>query len=390
MKTKILVIKLSHTTIETKYASAERASPQEIKGQIELFKDNKILDQFLGKIPAIFLILNNHRQIIYMNQGALEFTGLDDIAPVIGKRPGELFGCIHSAEEEGGCGTAESCTYCGAVNAVLKCQKDDEPAMDDCRLLLGDDHNAFDLRIYASPLYIDNEQFSAVTIQNIENEKWRGFLEQIFFHDILNTLNGLTSTLHLMKNFGEKIDMEKSLDQVQKIANTLVDEIRSQSLLMAAEENRLQSNISKFESKDLIEEMASIFVDSPIAEKKEIIIDSDSDNMEIKSDRTLIGRILNNMVKNALEAIPSGDQIILGVEKKDNSARFWVHNSGYIPKKIQLQIFNRSFSTKGRGRGLGTYSMKLLSNLIDGNVFFETSKEKGTTFFAEFPISSKP
>ncbi|MBK8046925.1 MAG: hypothetical protein IPK16_07250 [Anaerolineales bacterium] len=53
---------------------------------------------------------------------------------------------------------------------------------------------------------------------------------------------------------------------------------------------------------------------------------------------------------------------------------------------IQLQVFQRSFSTKGNGRGLGTYSMKLLTErYLQGEVGFVSTPESGTTFFARFP-----
>jgi sensor histidine kinase regulating citrate/malate metabolism len=64
-----------------------------------------------------------------------------------------------------------------------------------------------------------------------------------------------------------------------------------------------------------------------------------------------------------------------------------VHNTTFMPQHVQLQIFNRSFSSKGKGRGLGTYSMKLLSErYLSGTVSFESAKEQGTTFYAQYPL----
>ena len=63
-----------------------------------------------------------------------------------------------------------------------------------------------------------------------------------------------------------------------------------------------------------------------------------------------------------------------------------MNNIKFIPRDIQLQIFNRSFSTKGQNRGLGTYSMKLLSSFLKGDINFTSSEENGTTFNAEYPI----
>ncbi len=66
---------------------------------------------------------------------------------------------------------------------------------------------------------------------------------------------------------------------------------------------------------------------------------------------------------------------------------FSVHNPSFMPRSVQLQVFQRSFSTKGEGRGLGTYSMKLLSErYLGGRVDFTTSPDGGTTFIATFPL----
>jgi Signal transduction histidine kinase regulating citrate/malate metabolism len=57
-----------------------------------------------------------------------------------------------------------------------------------------------------------------------------------------------------------------------------------------------------------------------------------------------------------------------------------------MPREVQLQLFQRSFSTKGSNRGLGTYSMKLLTErYLHGSIAFTVSEEEGTTFFARYP-----
>ena len=58
-----------------------------------------------------------------------------------------------------------------------------------------------------------------------------------------------------------------------------------------------------------------------------------------------------------------------------------------MPRPVQLQVFQRSFSTKGAGRGLGTYSIKLFSErFMRGRVFFTSTPEAGTTFTAAYPV----
>ena len=94
------------------------------------------------------------------------------------------------------------------------------------------------------------------------------------------------------------------------------------------------------------------------------------------------------MIKNGLEACRIGETLLVGCRLVDNTIEFWVHNPGVIPDEVRLQIFQRSFSTKGPGRGLGTYSIKLLGErYLNGKVYFHSTIEHGTTFVIRLPLS---
>ena len=133
--------------------------------------------------------------------------------------------------------------------------------------------------------------------------------------------------------------------------------------------------------------MIDSYLDSEIAKGKYLQISENSLDFSMCSNRTLLNRVINNMLKNAIEGSNPGETITMGCERHDLKVTFWIHNNGFILPDDQLQVFQRSFSTKGMGRGLGTYSMKLLTEkYLGGKVYFNSSENKGTTFFAEFPI----
>jgi sensor histidine kinase regulating citrate/malate metabolism len=92
------------------------------------------------------------------------------------------------------------------------------------------------------------------------------------------------------------------------------------------------------------------------------------------------------MLKNALEASSPNDTIKVGCKHIDSGVRFWVSNPQYMMKDIQLQLFQRSFSTKGMNRGIGTYSIKLLTErYLHGHAGFTSTPHEGTTFFVDLP-----
>ena len=71
--------------------------------------------------------------------------------------------------------------------------------------------------------------------------------------------------------------------------------------------------------------------------------------------------------------------------------QFWCNNHGVIPRETQLQIFHRSFSTKGEGRGIGLYSVKLMTErYLKGSVKFTSDDSSGTTFTVTYPLDIRP
>jgi hypothetical protein len=102
----------------------------------------------------------------------------------------------------------------------------------------------------------------------------------------------------------------------------------------------------------------------------------------ITTDPRLLGRVLGNMVKNALEAIPQGQTVTIRCLEQGDSLVFSVNNPGVMPEDVQRQVFQRSFSTKSKsGRGIGTHSIKLLGErYLDGKVGFTSDPAEGTTF----------
>jgi len=107
----------------------------------------------------------------------------------------------------------------------------------------------------------------------------------------------------------------------------------------------------------------------------------------VRTDPTILCRILRHMVMNAMEAMPSGGQVRIWHELSSEGTMFVVHNPGCIPPEVADRVFQRSYSTKApHGRGLGTYGMKVLGEtVLGGKVGFTTSWTEGTRFFVKLP-----
>jgi signal transduction histidine kinase len=177
------------------------------------------------------------------------------------------------------------------------------------------------------------------------------------------------------------------LERLEGICNTLVEEIQSQKTLVSAENKTLTLQRNLISSHSLAEQVVHSFEGQEIAQGKKITIAPFSEAFSFVSDDSLVKRVLTNMVKNALEASPEGAAVTVGFCKEESGLRFWVHNPAFIEEDVRRQIFQRYFSTKGPDRGLGTYSMKLLTEeYLRGTVSVQSTREGGTTFSFTLPV----
>lgn len=371
----------------TKYfASPERSSQSELERQRQIFAGKNLHAELLDATADCLIVLNKNRQIVYANEAFNKLFGDSVNGNIFGQRPGEVFNCKNAFIDSAGCGTSEFCRTCGAVHAILSSLSGNEDVQE-CRILIKDSNDALDFRVWAKPLKINNEIFSIYTFTDISNEKRRQNLERIFFHDVLNTAGAIRSFFRVLPEASENEKKELS-SKASTLVDKLLEEIQFQRDFLLAETNELEVNLQNCSTLKLIKDVVSQYKNFPIAEGKEIEIETESADQSFISDATLVSRILSNMLKNALEAAEFGEKVKIGSEGKNDIVKFYVHNEGSMEPEIQAQIFQRSFSTKGKGRGLGTYSMKLLTErYLKGRVFFNSSKGEGTTFVLELPLN---
>ena len=368
--------------LKTFYAPVERAEKQELEKQSKIFCENNIITQFANSISHMMLVLNKERQIVFANDQFLEFLQVKNCSKIIGLRPGEAVNCIHANDTDGGCGTSEFCRTCGAVNAILESIAG-TASTKECRILTVN-KTALDLSITATPVTTEGQQFTFFSIKDISNEKRRKILERVFFHDILNSAGGIAGLSEMILETENQEEIKQMAGILNQAAESMIDEIQSQRQLNQAELGELKLSIDHFSSLDLLNELIHTHALHQFTNNNIVEISQKSIPSEVTTDKVLLRRILLNMIKNALEASPPHSKIILTCMPSQNKTRFAVHNQSFIPKRVQLQIFQRSFSTKGEGRGLGTYGMKLLGEkYLKGKVYFESTEQKGTTFYIE-------
>ncbi len=363
----------------------ERSPEGDIAQQTRRFADIAFFRKLMDAVSDIILILNRHRQVVMANQNLIDSFGLD-AAAVYGLRPGELLNCVHAFRCADGCGGTEFCKTCGAANAIANSRNRSATDIQECRISRRENLGSLDLRVKATPVTVKGEDFTIFVITDVSHEKRRQSLERIFFHDILNLAGNVVSMADLMKH-GLSSDHDHHVDLIYRSASMLISEITAQRDLSAAENDELAIDLYGMNSLELLQELADVYAFHKTAAAKQIVVDDRAAAADFLSDKTLLARVLGNMIKNALEASRAGDVVAIGCEKDGDFVRFWVHNSAPIPEDVQRHIFQRSFSTKSKDRGLGTYSMKLLTEkYLKGSISFTSDPERGAVFFVRIPV----
>jgi K+-sensing histidine kinase KdpD len=374
--------------METQYLPAERASGDSIQSDFKTFSGFQQVNEIVNALPHIVMVLNKERQMVYGNAELLKVTGVKGMEDILSQRPGEILLCVHSRETSGGCGTTESCRYCGAVNTIRSCMESKTKAIGECRISASVDGKdvSYDLEITASPFTYADQDYVIVSLQDISNEKRRKVLERVFFHDIINTAGGLNGFLEYIQMSDAPEETKKMIQIAGNLGDKLVDEILAQRQLMEAENGELSTNMQTVNTDTVLQEVKIQLEHHQVASKRPIKISDDTIGLDFETDPVLLKRILTNLLKNALEASEKGQTVTMGckLEYPDRIA-FWVNNINEMPRQVQMQIFQRSFSTKGSSRGIGTYSIKLFTEFyLKGKVDFTSDAENGTTFTVHF------
>lgn len=365
----------------THFAPAQRAGPADLEADVARTCDNPVVDVVLQAYGGVVMILNAQRQILAVNATVLKLLGVDNPEDVLGSRPGEALACIQVDEAPSGCGTGLACRSCGAVISILAAARGDDPVERDCLLTsrLGGGELALEFKARATPLTIDGHSFVVLTLQSISDNKRREALQRHFFHDVSNLLTALQGTCDTLPDT-DPDELRALMIGIKRMTARIVEEVTAQHDLQRIEAGEYEPTPVATSAEAILEALRRAFRGHRLMDGRTLDLPQGGLALPLRTDPTLVQRVLRSLVENALEATPPGGVVRCWFEAWDAGVTFKVHNASAVPPEVGLRIFQRSFSTKGAGRGLGTYSAKLITQrCLGGRISFSSSTE-GTTF----------
>lgn len=373
--------------MDTYIAPAERTKNNELVAEVQTINTSPIMSGLLETIGGLLAVVDKNRQIIAINDSFMKMLGIDDPCAALGLRPGEALECIHSGEEQGGCGHSKFCSTCGAAIAMVASLRDNKPSEKLCALTANRKGTNVDiaLNVRSQPIEIEGNKFLLLFLKDISVEQQREALEKIFFHDINNMLSGLMGASEILCLEKNSSNLAK---KVHQMSLRLKKELDIQKSLSQSANSSYQPLLQEINASQVIEDLQSFFTNHSAAKNKTIKFPANTPPIAFKTDLSLLFRILSNMIINALEASETNSVVKLWVDCNDNFLEFNVWNASSIPDDIALRIFQRNFSTKeGTGRGIGTFFMKFFGEkILAGKVRFTTSRKDGTIFSISLPV----
>lgn len=254
------------------------------------------------------------------------------------------------------------------------------------KIVLEANSKEINLLIKAYNGMVDELEESALKLAQSEREEaWREMAKQVA-HEIKNPLTPMRLTV---QSFQRKFDQnDPTLKQkINDYSETLIQQIDTMSSVASAFSNFASMPAQQNETLnvvDVVELTMDIFNEEYIhfkAEQEEIIS---------KIDRTQLVRIITNLVKNAIQAIPENQEnkaVCVNIKKASNYVIITIADNGIgIDTQNFNHIFEPKFTTKSSGMGLGLSIIKSIIENYNGTITFESQKGKGTTFKVSLPV----
>ena len=231
---------------------------------------------------------------------------------------------------------------------------------------------------------------SAELLAKSERESaWREMAKQVA-HEIKNPLTPMKLNIQYLQR--AKAEGKEHFDDFfDRVTQNLVEQIDTLSAIATEFSNFAQIPKAKNEVFDLIEVLKNVCELFPDTRDENLHFSFQMNNLKevlIYADKEQLSRAFLNLIKNAIQSIPSDQvgQINISVQKDESVALVAISDNGTgISEEAQQHLFEPNFTTKTSGMGLG---LSIVQNIIlsfGGIITYKTSATTGTTFFIEIP-----
>lgn len=229
---------------------------------------------------------------------------------------------------------------------------------------------------------------SANVIAKTERDTaWREMAKQVA-HEIKNPLTPMKLSIQHLQRLSQR-EITDVQPMVGRISKTLLEQFNNLDNIANSFSNFATMPTASNEKLVINEVVESIHDLFRKREDMDISLSEPINDMYVFADRNHLVRVLNNIVKNAIQAIPEDrpGTISISLSQVANKAVIKVTDNGTgIPDHMKEKVFTPNFTTKSSGTGLGLAISANMIESFNGRIYFETEENVGTSFYIEIPL----
>ncbi|OSZ82440.1 hypothetical protein CAP35_03995 [Chitinophagaceae bacterium IBVUCB1] len=247
--------------------------------------------------------------------------------------------------------------------------------------LLVDEYNKMVKKVEANAMMMArNERESA----------WREMAKQVA-HEIKNPLTPMKLNIqYLQQALRNNYDNVREL--TVKVSESLIEQIDNLSYIASEFSNfaKMPEAVPEnIEVNELTERVAELYLNES---EVKVEITKSATPIYINADRSQLLRVFTNLLQNAVQSIPQGRDGLVNIsimpEGSDVVIAFADNGTG-ISSDIVDKIFQPYFTTKTSGTGLGLAMTRKIIEFWKGKIWFDTTPDKGTTFYVRMPMTDE-
>ncbi len=251
------------------------------------------------------------------------------------------------------------------------------------KILLKNPNDEINQLIESYNKMVDKLEESAKKLAQTEREQaWRNMARQVA-HEIKNPLTPMRLNIQSFQMTFDPDDPDIK-HKFDEFSNMLIEQIDLMSKIASAFSDFAKMPQAKLQEGDLVSVIKNAL---KLYDPEEVKFVSNKEKIFFNFDKSQIQRVIANLVKNAIQAIPDNRKpdVLIAVKETDTQIIISVTDNGTgIAQEHQSHIFEPKFTTKSSGMGLGLSIVRKIIENHNGKIYFTSNEEMGTTFIIEF------